>query len=61
MVVWIYVTLMDPLQRISLYRLDAEPDLERFQYVWPLMTFMSGLPGQIVFVCLVANRRFFSD
>ncbi len=60
-IIWIYVTLMVPLQRIGLYLFNAEPDLERFQYVWPLMAAMSGLPGLLMLICLVANRRYFEQ
>jgi hypothetical protein len=58
-VIWVYVTMMASLQRLGLHRLGVEPDLARFEYVFPVMLMGIGLPGVVMLVCLVANRRVF--
>ena len=57
--IWIYVTLMVPLQRIGLYDWGVVPDLSRARYVGPVMIILAGVPGVIMLICLVSNRRFF--
>ena len=59
--IWIYVTLMIPLQRIGLYNWGVAPDLSRAKYVGPFMVALWGIPGVISLICLTANRDFFNS
>ncbi len=59
--IWIYVTLMVPLQRIGLYNWGVVPDLSRAKYVGPFMVALWGIPGVISLICLIANRDFFNS
>lgn len=59
--IWIYVTLMIPLQRIGLYNWGVVPDLSRAKVVGPLMVALWGIPGVISLICLTANRDFFNS
>ena len=59
--IWIYVTLMIPLQRIGLYNWGVVPDLSRAKLVGPLMVAGRGIPGVISLMCLIANRDYFNS
>jgi uncharacterized membrane protein YuzA (DUF378 family) len=58
-IIWIYVALMIPLQRIGFYKWDVVPDLSRAAYVTPIALILIGIPGVVSLICLVANRDFF--
>jgi len=58
-ILWIYVTPMILLQRGGLYTGGLEPDLARRAHVGPPMVLGGAVPGLILLVCMVANRRFF--
>jgi hypothetical protein len=59
--IWIYVTLMIPLQRIGLYNWGVVPDLSRAKLVGPLMVALWGIPGVVSLSGRSANRDFFSS
>ena len=59
--IWIYVTLMVPLQRIGFYNWGVVPDLSRAQYLGPVMVIVVGIPGVISLICLTANQDFFGS
>jgi len=58
-IIWIYVTPLILFQRIALYNWGLVPDLSRVQSLSPVMIALGALPGVIMLICLVANRRYF--
>jgi len=59
--IWVYVTLMVPLQRIGFYNWGVVPDLSRAKYVGAVMVALAGIPGVISLICLTTNRDFFNS
>ena len=60
-IIWIYVTPLVLFQRVTLFKWGLVPDLSRFYHLAPLMIGFAAIPGALMLVCLVVNRRFFGD
>ena len=59
--IWIYVTFLIILQRISLYKWGLVSDLSRVNQIWLLMIVAAGIPSIVFLVCLLQNHEFFSS
>lgn len=58
-VIWIYVTFLVLSQRWMLYRWKIVNNMSRLKHVAPAMLLVAGIPGTLIIICLVTNRRFF--